>query len=402
MHKDWVISVSFGELMLKGKNRSFFVNNAVQHIMLNMRQLPVTQTYFQMGKFFLELPEEAVEEGVRQLQKVFGLAYITPSRRCERNFESICALALEMMEERLEVLSKSDQPLTFKVEAKRADKAYPLTTPELCVRLGGILLDRFPALSVDVHEPTIRLHVDVRNDAFLFLDRFPGLGGLPGGSGGRGLLLLSGGIDSPVAGYAMARRGLALGGLHFHSYPYTSERAQDKAIRLAEKMGESTGPLPLYLVNLRTTYEAIHAHCDSRYTTLLSRRMMMRIAEALADRFSYDCFITGESLGQVASQTIQGISVVNAAAQRPILRPLIASDKNDIIAQARAIGTYDISIEPYDDCCSIFAPDAPNTRPKLSDVLMEEAKLDTRSLLEEALDQLEVRTAQVEEAGLKK
>lgn len=392
MHSDWVVSVSFGELMLKGRNRSHFVNNAVRHVMLAVKQIPVKRTYFQIGKFFLEVEEEDLDRTVAQVRKAFGLAYVTPARKVAPYMASISAVAKEMAEEKMQRIQAETgkEIVSFKVATKRADKNFPMKSPEISAQLGGDLLEAFPALSVDVHDPDFILHVDIRDDAFVYTDQVEGMGGLPWGSGGKGLLLLSGGIDSPVAGFEIARRGMALGAIHFHSYPFTSERAQDKALRLAEKMTESVGPVKVFMVNLLDTYKAVREECSTRNTTVLSRRMMMRIGEALADRYSYDCFITGESLGQVASQTIQGITVVNDAASRPILRPLIARDKNDIIRVARDLGTYEISIEPYDDCCSIFAPDSPNTKPKLEDILEEEKRLDISALIDRAMESLEI------------
>lgn len=392
MHSDWVVSVSFGELMLKGRNRSYFVNNAVRHVMLAVKQIPIKRTYFQIGKFFLEVEEKDLDRTVAQVRKAFGLAYVTPARKVGPDMASISAVAKEMAEEKMQRIQAETgkETVSFKVATKRADKNFPMKSPEISAQLGGNLLEAFPALSVDVHDPDFILHVDIRDDAFVYTDQVEGMGGLPWGSGGKGLLLLSGGIDSPVAGFEIARRGMALGAIHFHSYPFTSERAQDKALRLAEKMTESVGPVKVFMVNLLDTYKAVREECSTRNTTVLSRRMMMRIGEALADRYSYDCFITGESLGQVASQTIQGITVVNDAASRPILRPLIARDKNDIIRVARDLGTYEISIEPYDDCCSIFAPDSPNTKPKLEDILEEEKRLDISALIDRAMESLEI------------
>lgn len=252
------------------------------------------------------------------------------------------------------------------------------------------MLTDFPGLAVDVRHPQIMLAVELREDAFVSVDRYEGVGGLPAGSGGRGLLLLSGGIDSPVAGYEMARRGLALGAVHFHSYPFTSERAQDKAKRLKTQLERSVGPMRLYMINLVKIYTAIAQNCQKKNTTILSRRMMMRIGDRLCERFGYDALLTGESLGQVASQTVQGIHAVNNAAFHPILRPLIATDKTDIISVARSIGTYDLSIEPYDDCCSLFAPEHPNTRPSLQQILEDERHLDVETLVKEALETLEI------------
>lgn len=393
MKKDWVVAVSFGELILKGKNRSRFIKNAVDHIDLATRDLPIRERFFDCGKYFLGVEEKDLDLAMKGVQKVFGLVYITPSLRVDREKEDIFQAAKILTMEKLEKLRKENpekEKFTFKVRTKRGDKSYPHPSPEVSAWLGGELLDAFSDLAVDVHNPDFTLHVEIRTKAFVYIDRVKGMGGLPWGSSGRGLLLLSGGIDSPAAGFAIARRGMAIGAVHFHAYPYTSERAKDKALRLAAQMTKSVGPMRVYMVNILDTYLACKEKCQPRNTTLLSRRMMMRIADLLCDRYHYDAMITGESLGQVASQTIQSISVINNAAKHPILRPFIAEDKNQIIEISRRIGTYDLSILPYEDSCSIFAPDQPNTKPKLEHILEDEKKLDLPDLIEKALSSLTI------------
>lgn len=393
INKDWVIAISFGELILKGKNRSRFVKNAVDHIDIATRDIPIKEKFFDLGKYFLSLEEKDLDSAIQGIKKVFGLVYITPSLRIERKKSEILQAAQILTKEKIKKLKKENpkkETFTFKVKTKRGDKSFPLTSPEISSWLGGELLDSFSELKVDVHQPDFMVHVEIRSKAFVYIDRVKGLGGLPWGSSGRGLLLLSGGIDSPAAGFAIARRGMALGAVHFHAYPYTSERAKDKALRLADQMTKSVGPMRVYMINLLDTYLACKEHCNPRDITLLSRRMMMRISDALCQKYHYDAMITGESLGQVASQTIQGISVINNAAQHPILRPFIARDKNAIIDISREIGCYEISILPYEDSCSIFAPDQPNTKPKLESILKEEKKLDIEDLVEKALSSLEI------------
>lgn len=392
MSKIWAVSVSYGELILKGKNRCAFIRNAERQMRKALREVDVLDAYSELGKRFVEVDEKDLEHTVAQLKKVFGLVYVTPSVKTEAELQAVAEQAEWLVARKLDSL-KREQPqketFTFKVVTKRSNKAFPMNSTAFSQALGGLLLDRCPHLAVDLHAPDFYVHVELRSHAFVFIDREKGMGGLPWGSAGRGLLLLSGGIDSPVAGFEIAKRGLALGAVHFHSYPFTSERAQDKTVRLAQQMSAYTGPMNLYMVNLREVYTAINQHCRARNTTVLSRRMMMRICDAIADSYDYDAFVTGESLGQVASQTLQGISVVDKAAQRAVLRPLIATDKVDIIESARMIGTYEISIEPFDDCCSIFAPTRPNTKPRAYDMENEELALDIPALIEQAMSTLE-------------
>lgn len=390
---DWVIAISYGELVLKGKNRHRFISRAERSIDKVTEQFQIKSRFSQHGKYYLEVEEAEIPDIVREVQKVFGIVYVTPAIRVAKTMEAISEGAVFMMRRRLErrTAEEKKEKLTFKVRGKRADKSFPLGSPELSAKIGGVLLSEFAGeLKVDVNEPECTLFVDVREDCFIYTDRYDGMGGLPMGSGGRGLVLLSGGIDSPVAGFEMARRGLELGCIHFHSYPFTSERAKDKAERLARQMSRYVGPMRVYMVNLLETYTAIHRECRAKNTTILSRRMMMRIADKICDEYEYDCVITGESLGQVASQTVQGISVVDNASRHVILRPLIATDKNRIIEVARDIDTYEISIEPFDDCCSVFAPTRPNTKPRLHDIEADEEKLDIEALLETAMESLEV------------
>lgn len=385
----WSISVSYGELVLKGKNKHRFIAQAMDQMDRVLEGIPVQAKYQQDGKVFFDVAEEDVSRACSALQQVFGLVYVTPCVRVRPDMESIEEAARYMVERKLQALHQPNA-VSFKVEGKRSNKGFPMNSLEIAMEFGARLLDAFPALHVDVKHPEFRVFIEVRHDVYVYTDRLHGAGGLPYGSGGSGLLLLSGGIDSPAAAYAMARRGLRIGAVHFHAYPYTSEQARDKTLRLAKQLRKTVGPIQLYMVNLSETYVAIAKHCRSRNTTVLSRRMMMRIAERIAEKHQYDALITGESLGQVASQTVQGLHVVNAVTELPILRPFIATDKVAIIDLARKIGTYDISIEPFDDCCSIFAPDRPNTHPRLTDLLEEEKALDIEALLQSAWDSLEV------------
>lgn len=380
-----LISVSFGELFLKGANRKQFYNNALSHIFKNIKSIGYDKYYTESAKLYIEADEENFEAIIEQLQKVFGIAYIDIVYRTEKNEEDI-----------FEAIKKSiidaygDKELTFKVQTKRVDKSFKYQSPEFNMLMGDKILDEFSNLKVDIHNPDFKVFIDIKNNAYIYSKRYAGLGGLPIESSGNGLLMLSGGIDSPVAGYLMAKRGMQVNALHFHSYPYTSLKAKQKAIDLAEIMSDYTGPMNLFMINLAEIYKAIATNCDRRETTILSRRFMVRIAEKLSEKYEYKALITGDSLGQVASQTLESLSVVEEATSLPLLRPLIAMDKKDIVDLSKDIGSYEKSIEPFDDCCSIFAPDNPLTKPKLHYIKMSEEKLDIDKLVDEALDTIEI------------
>lgn len=387
---DQVLVISFGELILKGKNRGKFQDQANRQIRKALRDFAWEDMYMNMGNLYIVANPMDFPGMIKEIRKVFGIVYVTPAVRVEKDIEKIKEAAKFIVAENC--MDKK----TFKVRAKRVDKSFEVKSMEMNPMIGEIILRHFPHLSVDVHNPDFELRIDIKDYAYLSVERFEGMGGLPMGSGGRALLLLSGGIDSPVAGFLVARRGVEIAGVHFHSYPFTSERALDKAKRLAEQMSTYVGDMTLYNINLLNTYTQINKNCRPRNTTILARRVMMRICERIAEEEDYQAMVTGESLGQVASQTIQGISVVNEATSLPVLRPCIAMDKSQIIEIAREIGTYEISIEPYDDCCSFFAPERPNIKPRLGDIERDEEKLDLDALVEEALSTLQKVSIRVE------
>ncbi|WP_073997765.1 tRNA uracil 4-sulfurtransferase ThiI [Anaerococcus urinomassiliensis] len=380
-----LISVSFGELFLKGANRKQFYNNALSHIFKNIKSIGYDKYYTESAKLYIEADEENFEAIIEQLQKVFGIAYIDIVYRTEKNEEDIFEAIKKSI---IDAYGKKE--LTFKVQTKRVDKSFKYQSPEFNMLMGDKILDEFPNLKVDIHNPDFKVFIDIKNNAYIYSKRYAGLGGLPIGSSGNGLLMLSGGIDSPVAGYLMAKRGMKVNALHFHSYPYTSLKAKQKAVELAEIMSEYTGPMNLFMINLSEIYKSIATNCDRRETTILSRRFMVRIAEELSEKYEYKALITGDSLGQVASQTLESLSVVEEATNLPLLRPLIAMDKKDIVDLSKKIGSYEKSIEPFDDCCSIFAPDNPLTKPKLHYIKMSEEKLDIDKLVDEALETIEI------------
>ena len=382
---EWMIAVSFGEIFLKGKNRHVFYKAAINNIKRNLRGIDYQGMYSESSKLYIQADRKDFEKIKDNVLKVFGISYVAYVIKTNKNIEDIYAACKEDLSEYF-----SDKNYTFKVESKRTDKSFKYKSPELSAKIGGFILRDFPNLSVDVHNPNFRVFIDVKDNVYIYSKRFKGLGGLPIGSSGHGLLLLSGGIDSPVAGFMVAKRGMKLDCIHFHSYPFTSKRALQKAVDLAEIMSSYTGKMKIYSVNLADIYKAINQNCDRRETTILSRRFMMRIAQKLAETNSYQALITGESLGQVASQTIESVSVINDSSEIPILRPLIAMDKKDIIDISHKMGSYEKSIEPYDDCCSIFAPDNPVTKPKLKYIKMSEEKLDIEALETDAINNMEI------------
>ena len=382
---EWMIAVSFGEIFLKGKNRHVFYKAAINNIKRNLRGIDYQGMYSESSKLYIQADRKDFEKIKDNVLKVFGISYVAYVIKTNKNIEDIYAACKEDLSEYF-----SDKNYTFKVESKRTDKSFKYKSPELSAKIGGFILRDFSNLSVDVHNPNFRVFIDVKDNVYIYSKRFKGLGGLPIGSSGHGLLLLSGGIDSPVAGFMVAKRGMKLDCIHFHSYPFTSKRALQKAVDLAEIMSSYTGKMKIYSVNLADIYKAINQNCDRRETTILSRRFMMRIANKIAETNSYQALITGESLGQVASQTIESVSVINDSSEIPILRPLIAMDKKDIIDISHKMGSYEKSIEPYDDCCSIFAPDNPVTKPKLKYIKMSEEKLDIEALETDAINNMEI------------
>ena len=376
-----VILCKYGEIILKGANKSQFESLLLREV--RRRAAHVGQfevTYAQSTVCIAPLTDmEDMEEMFRQAKHVFGFVGITRAAVAEKTVEDICRVAAEYLPPYLAGARK------LRVEAKRSDKRFPLKSPELAGEVGGAILSVMPHLKVDLTHPDVTVRVEVRDQyAYVHAGQEKGAGGIPLGSGGRGLLLLSGGIDSPVAGYMMARRGLALDALYFESIPYTSELAREKVFTLAKLMTEYCGKIRMHVISLTRIQEAIRDNCDEDYFTLLLRRFMMRLSCRMAEQCGAPALITGESLGQVASQTMAAICVTEAASDRPILRPCIGMDKEEIVRAAREIGTFETSILPYEDCCTVFTPRHPKTQPVLEKVLEQEAKLDYETLLEEA------------------
>ncbi len=382
---DWFLAVSFGEIFLKGRNRNNFYKTAINNIKRNIRDIGYDDMFQESSKLYIKADRDKFDRLIKEIKKVFGIVYISEVVRCEKTVEDISKTSIDLIK-----YYNFDKDMTFKVESKRTDKSFALKSPELSAKIGGDILEKYNDLSVDIHKPDFTVFIDIKSKAYIYINRVEGLGGLPLGSGGEGLLLLSGGIDSPVAGFLMAKRGMNINAIHFHSYPFTSKRAHQKAMDLAKILSAYTGKMTVYSVNLAEIYKAISKNCPRRETTILSRRFMMRIANKISEKYSYQALITGESLGQVASQTIESVSVINDSSKLPILRPLIAMDKKDIIEISEKIDSYDKAIEPYDDCCSIFAPDSPVTKPKLKYIKKSEENLDIEELENQAIANMEI------------
>ena len=389
MYKAFLIK--YAEIGLKGKNRHVFENILRDQIQYHLDKLGAFEVTREQGRIFVSCPDVYdFDETIEELQKVFGVAGICPVVVVEStDWDVITAEALKYVDEFYE-----DKNFTFKVEAKRADKRYPITSPEMCMKLGESILYKFmdQGIKVDVHDPKVRIWVEVRNKSYIYSHVIPGPGGMPVGSGGKGMLLLSGGIDSPVAGYMIAKRGVALETTYFHAPPYTSERAKQKVVDLAKIISAYTGPIKLNIVNFTDIQLYIYEQCPHEQLTIIMRRYMMRIAEKLALDSKCLGLVTGESIGQVASQTMQSLVATNAVCTLPVYRPLIAFDKQDIVTISEKIKTYETSILPYEDCCTIFVAKHPVTHPILSVIEKSETHLEEKieEMIKEALDTVEV------------
>lgn len=383
-----VISVSLGEIVLKGLNRKYFEDKLIKQIRKAINDLGYEKIYKEQGKIYIEADEGVFTQITHRLRKVFGLVYISPCIKVEKDMEKIGEAAVELIKNKLAESSYR----TFKVETSRSDKSFPIKSPDISRTIGGVILRNFNELKVDVHNPDIYLYVDIKQNAYIYIDRIKGYGGLPLGTNGKGLLLLSGGIDSPVAGFMMAKRGVEISCVHYHSYPFTSERAEEKVKDLAHILSRYMGEIKMYSVNILNIQKAINKNCPENQMTILSRRFMMRIAERIALENDYNALITGENLGQVASQTIYGLNATNRSVSLPVFRPLIGFDKVDIIEIAKDIETYETSIQPYEDCCTVFLPKHPVTKPKVEDIEESEKALDIELLIEDAIENMKIYT----------
>lgn len=378
-----VIIIRYSEMHLKGKNRGWFERLFAVNLEKSLKGIK-HEIHRQSGRYLVEnFIDDETDLIVDKLSKVFGIHSFSVGLKVKSDMNEIFNAAMTV----------SRTYGSFKIDTHRADKSYPLNSMQINAELGGRMLKANAELTVDVHNPSFIINVDVRENgtALVFNEFIKGAGGMPVGSSGKGLLLISGGIDSPVAGHMIAKRGMSLECIHFHSYPYTNLQAKEKVIELTKKLSQYSCGTKLHVVSVTHIQEEIHKKCNGEYMVTLLRRFMMRIGEKLAKKCGAQCLITGESLAQVASQTIEGITSSNSVIESlPVLRPLCGFDKNEIIERSKAIGAYETSIEPYEDCCTVFLPKHPVTRPKLSDVLNEEGKLDVTALIEEALGSVEV------------
>lgn len=377
------ILIRYGELFLKGKNKGFFEKTLINNIKDRLKNYSCSVNKIS-GRYYVSDYDKADEfQIIETLSKVFGIHSISPAVMIETSEK-----AIEEYVSNIKLETK-----TFRITVKRADKSFPFTSNEYSAKLGGMVLKSNPTVKVDLFNAETDINVDIRENGmtFIFFEKINCLNGMPVGTSGKGLLLLSGGIDSPVAGFTMAKRGMTLSALHFHSYPYTSEQAKQKVLDLAQILSEYTGNIKLYICKFTKIQEEIHKNCDPEYMITIMRRIMMRIAEKLCKKRNLQTIITGESLGQVASQTIESITVTNGVVKTiPVLRPLIGMDKEDITIIAKNINTFKTSILPYEDCCTVFLPEHPVIRPTLEKVLEEESKLDIDTLVNDAFLDMEI------------
>jgi thiamine biosynthesis protein ThiI len=383
-----IILARCGEIMLKGLNRYYFENKLVSNIRKTLNELGKAKVSKSHGRIFIEPEDETfdIEKAIEKLSKVFGIVSVSPVLCINNDFEEIKKYSLYI------AIRQIDKGVgtTFKVETKRANKEFYMNSPEINRELGAYLLSELPSLSVHVNNPSFIVSVEIRDFTYLFTEIIPSFGGLPVGSSGKAMLLLSGGIDSPVAGWMMAKRGIEMDAVHFYSYPYTGERSKEKVIELAKILSTYCYNINLHVVPFTDIQLEIADKCPHDQLTIIMRRIMMIIAERLAKSSGALALITGESLGQVASQTIQSLSVTNASVNMPVFRPLIGMDKNEVIEIARKINTYETSILPYEDCCTVFVAKHPETKPKLERILVSESNLDVEQLINKALEDIEV------------
>lgn len=387
MNEQNIYIVRCGEIALKGMNKPYFEKTLVERIKKNLKGMLGVEVKRQEGLIFIRSDKKYdAEEITKPVSKVFGVASISPAVEAPSNLDEIGEAAISFMKKQIEERGIK----TFKVEAKRADKTFPVKSPDMARIIGAKVLIGCKVLKVDVHNPDCRLFIDLRRDrTYIYDEKISGFGGLPLGTNGKGMVLLSGGIDSPVAAWMMAKRGMVLEAIHFHSYPYTSPRAQQKVEELAGIVASYSGRMKIHVINLLPIQEQIVMNCPEDETTILVRRFMMRIAEKVAEKTGSMMLITGENLGQVASQTAEALVVTDNCVSMPVMRPLIAMDKVDIMDKAKEIGTYEKSIEPYEDCCTVFLPKHPTTKPKLVQIENSESKLNVDELVEAAVNSAE-------------
>ncbi|MBN2898332.1 MAG: tRNA 4-thiouridine(8) synthase ThiI [Clostridia bacterium] len=385
---DKLIVVKYGEIALKGKNRSYFEKKLfanIKHALMGLEGYKVIREH---GRMYVLCDGAIEDEVIERTRKVFGIVGLCSAEKVENDLELIKANALAQAQRIVDETGMS----RFKVEVKRSNKNFDMKSPEIARIVGGNINQNVDGVQVDVHTPEFVVTVEIRDVTYIYSKEVKGFGGLPYGCAGKGMLLLSGGIDSPVAGWMLAKRGMEIEAVHFHSYPFTSDRAQEKIYDLARQLAVYTGYVRVHSINLLEIQKAINEFCPSKEMTILSRRFMMALAERVALETNCQALITGENIGQVASQTIEGLTVTNSRVDLPVLRPLIAFDKLDIIKIAEMIGTFETSILPFEDCCTVFLPDKVVTRPVLADIEKSESNLDVESLIDAAIAGKEIFT----------
>lgn len=383
-----IILVRYTEIHLKGQNRPFFERKLMSNMKFALRGI-ASKIYHEQGRIYVHsIPDEQFDDAMDRLTRVFGIHSISPAYVVDKSWNSVVETCYQLMEKEIERSGST----SFKVMARRSDKHYFMNSDSINREMGGLMLERFPSLHVDVHKPQIKLCIEIRENAYVYCEEILCANGMPIGSSGNATLLISGGIDSPVAGYMMAKRGLVLSAVHFYSYPYTSERARDKVVELTALLSKYAGPIRLFLVPFTDIQMKIYDECPEKETTVLMRRLMMKIAERVAQSEQAKALITGESLGQVASQTLESLCVTDDAVTMPVFRPLIGFDKDEIMELARKIGTYETSILPYEDCCTVFVPKHPVTKPDIRDIRSSESAVDFSKLIEDAISHIEVMT----------
>ena len=383
-----IILAKYGEIALKGLNKNTFENLLIKNMRRRLAPLGSFSFDRQQSTIYVESEDENADYDavLEKLKTVFGIAVLCRAAVLEKDFEKICEGTYEYLADTLEYAR------TFKVEAKRADKRFPMKSPEICCELGGRILEKFPHLKVDVKNPEVTVTVEIRDtNAYVHAVKIHGAGGLPVGSSGKAMLLVSGGIDSPVAGYMMAKRGVHISAVHFVSPPYTSERARIKVEQLCEKLTSYCGNISFFCVPFTEIQEAIKDNCPEEYFTVIMRRLMMEIAQRLSEKDECLALITGESVGQVASQTLKAIACTDAVCRMPVFRPLIGMDKTEIIEISRKIDTFDISIQPYEDCCTVFTPKHPKTKPTIEEIKNAQNSFDFSKMVEKAVEETEMK-----------
>lgn len=393
MKKADIVLLKYGEIALKGLNRPMFEQRLVKNLAHVLEPIGKFSIRKSQSMIYVEPLEETMdmELAIEQMQKVFGIVNICPAVSCEKDMDSIAKTTIACLQE------MDTEGKTFKVEAKREDKQFPLNSPQICQQMGGCILKNVSGLKVDVHNPDILVQIEIRKKAYIFTEKVAGAGGMPVGTNGKAALLLSGGIDSPVAGWMIAKRGVALDAVHFHSHPYTSDRAKEKVIDLAKILSAYTGKINLHVIPFTEIQLAIIDQCPKNYLTLIMRRVMMRIAERIAKQGHAQALITGESIGQVASQTMESLAVTDHAVSMPVFRPCIGMDKEEIVQISKKIDAYETSILPYEDCCTIFVPKHPKTRPEIAEILeAEQALTNLEEMIETAIADEEVVVIQPE------